>query len=751
MILIRPVLLVLFALCAQGATVVKHLPDAKPQDIDAFHAKFGGKRYQNFRWSCAPHGSEREFANACRTSKLFELPQESRRCSIAEIPNDPFFAQQWALQKISASAGWNIARSNTVIVAILDTGISYEHEDLQGNLWTGPAGEHGYTALSGEICEGGRDDHHHGTHVAGIVGATGNNGLGISGVNWNVKLMSMKFLAGNGFGTTEDAALCIDRMIQLKRAGYNIKVSNNSWGSSGFDGLLFDAFAAAESNGIINICAAGNDSANTDVNPFSPASLPLDGIISVLASTESDTKAFFSNYGVVSTDLLAPGVDVLSLDLSQGYLGRSGTSMASPHVAGVCALLFSINTNLTVARCRSVLLHPGSLDQAQFTQTSTFGGRLNMAKTLSSPLIFEPQTNNNPALRVTSDNPLVIAPGLGKSASVIGADADGDSLSYSATAVPSLSNENQLFNEMLGQYFGFQTVTTNTIAITNYPKGIALGYDIRFGVTDGKGGTASSSVGAFMSASPDKTARLPTPIATLTNMETYPFWSFEVTGMPATARYAIHMAANNYPEGNNCCYSVGTPIPFYRPLVYGPNIIRAYVMDTDGNFITSPRVLFDFGGSGLYAPEVKVSLNTTNGPAPLKVIADMRWTDPGGSRGLWYYTRQWRGEGSFGDVHEPVHEFTLTKLGAHPIEFVAYDPASGITDIIVQMITVTPGRPVLSIGRSGTNLTLHWTSSATTDVLETSANLTTWTPFQTGLPPVTVTANGTSRYFRLRK
>lgn len=281
-------------------------------------------------------------------------------------PNDPFYVNLYGMGKINAPAAWDtFAGDANFVVAIIDTGINYTHPDLAANMWLNP----------GEVAGNGLDDdangyiddvygwdfanndnnpadgHGHGTHTAGTVGAVGNNGVGVAGVNWNVKLAALKFLSDAGSGSTSNAIKAVQYAVKE-----GIKVSNNSWGGGGFDQSLYDAINASRSVGHLFVAAAGNNGANNDLTPFYPASYNLDNLISVAATDSSDAKASFSNYGVTSVDLGAPGVNIYST-LPSGYGSMSGTSMASPHVAGVAALVYGYHPSWTYQQVRDSIFN----------------------------------------------------------------------------------------------------------------------------------------------------------------------------------------------------------------------------------------------------------------------------------------------------------------------------------------------------------------------------------------------------------
>ncbi len=283
----------------------------------------------------------------------------------AVIPNDPSFPSQWNLHNtgqnggtpgadIKAAEAWSITTgSNDVVVAVIDSGIDYTHQDLAANMWRNEAdcnnngidddGD-GYV----DDCYGidtfnddsdPMDDYNHGTHVAGIIGAVGNNNLGVVGVNWNIRMMACKFLGAEGYGTVADAIDCLEYVGAMKDRGVNIVATNNSWGAYGFSQALYDAIDAHRSRGILFIAAAGNGNLSNDLYPAYPASYFLPNVISVAATDNLDKKSWYSDYGNRSVYVGAPGNEILSIAPGNAYATLAGTSMAAPHVAGVAALL----------------------------------------------------------------------------------------------------------------------------------------------------------------------------------------------------------------------------------------------------------------------------------------------------------------------------------------------------------------------------------------------------------------------------
>lgn len=333
-------------------------------------------------------------------------------------PDDPMFGEMWALHNtgqtggtagvdIDALAAWEFSTgSDEIIVGVIDTGVDWEHEDLADNMWVNPVEcPDGYGECDADgvdddnngyvddfyginaITDAGdpMDDYGHGTHVAGTIGAVGNNGTGVIGVNHTVRIVGCKFLSASGGGSTSDAIKCFNYFDNLKNEqGYNILVTNNSWGGGGESQALKDAMAGPDAP--LHACAAGNS--NTD-QPHFPASYDLENIVSVAATDHNDMYASFSNYGTPHVDLAAPGDDILStlptgscpLCDPSGYGLVSGTSMATPHVAGAAALIWSVYDSLTPVQVKQRIM-AGIEPLDDLSKTTLTNGRLNLLNTL---------------------------------------------------------------------------------------------------------------------------------------------------------------------------------------------------------------------------------------------------------------------------------------------------------------------------------------------------------------------------------
>jgi subtilisin family serine protease/subtilisin-like proprotein convertase family protein len=348
---------------------------------------------------------------------------------IDTVPNDSRLADLWGLNNTAQTGGvadadidapeaWDLTTGSAdVVVGVIDTGVDYNHPDLAANIWTNP-GEvasngidddgngfvddiHGYDFVNNDGDP--IDDHAHGTHVSGTIAAVGNNGLGVAGVNWNSSIMGLKFLDAGGSGSTANAVRAVNYATLMRlQYGVNLRVTNNSWGGGGFNQALRDAINAGANAGILFVAAAGNDENDNDTSASYPASYDVPTIVAVAATDHIDGLARFSNFGATSVDLAAPGVDILSTLPSNGYGEFSGTSMATPHVAGVAALGWALSPTSSIAQIRNALL-AGADPVASLAGRVATGGRLNARRTLE-------QLGMNVALTTPAPGASVLTP-----------------------------------------------------------------------------------------------------------------------------------------------------------------------------------------------------------------------------------------------------------------------------------------------------------------------------------------------------
>ena len=371
---------------APGWTAIDDMDDASPADVVAQYRAFPEVEYAEENYE-------------------IELPDAVDSSLEPVRPHDPQFEEQWALANsgqrggkegadISAMLAWaTTTGSDDLVVAVLDTGVDYTHEDLLANMWLRPASMDPYQDAELGTIDDVRgfnavdnvadpmDDNGHGTHCAGIIGAVGENDLGIAGVNWKVKIMPLKFLNAGGSGNVKDAIEAINYAIARKKAGVNVRIISASWGSTQKSRALEDIIRKAYENDILFVAAAGNSSVNNDRQPHYPSSYNVPNVVSVAALDRNDELASFSNYGPKSVAIGAPGVDILSTWLQNGYEEKSGTSMATPVVSGVAALIVAEHPRMSVDDLRKKLLASTDPIVALKGKTVT-GGRINAAKAL---------------------------------------------------------------------------------------------------------------------------------------------------------------------------------------------------------------------------------------------------------------------------------------------------------------------------------------------------------------------------------
>jgi len=418
-----------------NTVIIRVKSDVRPEQIAAVH--LNGSRVRR----SYPDGIQVvELPPGVEVSDAISLYQQTGLVEYAQpnyvyhafaTPTDPLFGYQWALNNtgqtggtpdadIDAPEGWDVQSSAaTIVVAVTDTGADLAHEDLTQNLWRNP-GEDGKQSGIDDDGNGYVDDIHginainnsgspvddvgHGTHVSGIIGAPANNGHGVSGVCWQVKLMILKCLDNtiqSPSGFTANFIECLE-YARLKGA----HIVNASLGCSWYDQALYDKIAALKTAGIILVAAAGNDTLNNDQYLTFPACYKLDNIVSVAATDSDNALAYFSCFGYRSVALGAPGHDVVSTffdptDPSHKYENLSGTSMAAPHVAGALALLKArVPTDNYLATIHRLLV---GVDRVPALESRVMScGTLNLANALNAAVAASPANNNFAARQAVS-------------------------------------------------------------------------------------------------------------------------------------------------------------------------------------------------------------------------------------------------------------------------------------------------------------------------------------------------------------
>ncbi|MHB0799555.1 S8 family peptidase [Bacillus thuringiensis] len=333
--------------------------------------------------------------------------------------NDSYYNSLWGLKNIGQNIQGSVGSPNidinvedawtktegfsNITIGIIDTGIDINHPDLKNNIWKNPDeipgdgidnDKNGYiddiygwdfVNNNNSVYDGTGDSH--GTHVAGTIAASKNNTLGVAGVAPQVKVMSLKFLGTNG-GTISNAIKAIE---YAKNKG--VKITNNSWGGGGFSQALYDAIQQSNS---LFIAASGNNGTNADQTPMYPAAYSLSNILSVASITNKGSLSSFSNYGKTSVDVAAPGTDILSTLPNNSYGFYSGTSMATPHVSGVAALIQSAYPSYSPTEIKNKIMNNTS-PLSTLTNKVLTGGLINAGKALQTyqPISYESEPNND--------------------------------------------------------------------------------------------------------------------------------------------------------------------------------------------------------------------------------------------------------------------------------------------------------------------------------------------------------------------
>lgn len=328
----------------------------------------------------------------------FVEPNYKLHVSAVNLPTDAQYSSQWGLQgkeSINAPKAWEITKgSRSVKIAVIDTGVDYKHPDLKDQMWVNEAEQ---TGVKGVDDDGNgfiddiygydfanndgdpMDDNEHGTHCAGVIGAS-HNSIGVAGVMKDVQIVGIKFLKGSGSGDTAGAIKSIDYAIKM-----GVNVMSNSWGGEADEEskLLEEAIERARDRGIVFVAAAGNDSSNNDVRHNYPSDYVTDNIIAVGSHDSSGGKSYFSNYGKTTIDVFAPGSSILSTVPGGRYAKLSGTSMATPFVAGVVGLLLAQYPQMTYQEIKERLIST-SVKNGRLNNVSVSGGRIDAYRALEN-------------------------------------------------------------------------------------------------------------------------------------------------------------------------------------------------------------------------------------------------------------------------------------------------------------------------------------------------------------------------------
>ncbi|MBK7977514.1 MAG: S8 family serine peptidase [Deltaproteobacteria bacterium] len=393
----------------KGEVLVKFKAGVRASEVSSVIASEGASVIKRY-WINDVHRLKVQDTEAAIASlsknPLVQYAEPNHIVHTLATPNDPSYSLLYGMNNtgqtggtadadIDAPEAWDVTTgSSSVLVGDIDTGLDYNHPDLAANVWTNPgevAGNgidddangyvddvHGINTITGSGDP--MDDNEHGTHTAGTIGAVGNNGVGVVGVAWNVKILPCKFLNAGGSGSIADATECLQYTTSK-----GVRLTSNSWGGGGYDQSFQDALTAAETAGILFIAAAGNAASNNDAVANYPSNYPNANVIAVAATDHNDALASFSSYGATTVDVAAPGVNTYStVPVSMGsYASLSGTSMATPHVSGLAALIWSQNPSLTAAQVKSRILLTTEAKPGLAGKVLT-GGRINAYQALTA-------------------------------------------------------------------------------------------------------------------------------------------------------------------------------------------------------------------------------------------------------------------------------------------------------------------------------------------------------------------------------
>ncbi len=399
-----------------GSLLVKRKSTAMISTLSTLHTKAHATSLKHFTY---PAGLElvqvqagfstEEALAVYKNDPSIEYAEPNYILHALGLPNDPYFKNQWGLHNagqtggtidadINAPLAWDtLTGSNTVVLGIIDTGFDYTHPDLKNNIWSNsqeiPGNGidddkngyiddiHGINSITGTGDP--MDDNHHGTHVAGIIGAEGNNGIGVSGVMQKTKIIACKFLDQDGSGDTASVIACMNYFVALAKRSkdpVSVVATNNSWGGGESSQAFEDTVKEHQKLGILFMAAASNEGANNDVTDTFPANISLSNVISVAATDHKDALAYFSNYGKHSVHVAAPGNQIYSTVPGEKYDYLSGTSMATPFVTGLAGYIKASNPDYDWVSIKNLII-AGGQPVAATAQTTISGRRIRISDT----------------------------------------------------------------------------------------------------------------------------------------------------------------------------------------------------------------------------------------------------------------------------------------------------------------------------------------------------------------------------------
>ncbi len=411
---------------ALGGTIVDQIPNRNVVIVK--------RAIVEKRMSTLAELNRNSFVEFAEPNFIYRINGQRDEAPIAEVtPDDPDFLKLWGMKNtgqadsagqagvagvdIGATQAWAIQTgSKDIVVAVIDTGVNYNHQDIADNAWVNEAelnGQpgvdddgngyvddiHGYDFANNDGDP--MDDHGHGTHCSGTIGAKGNDGKAIVGVAWNVRIMGVKFLSGSGSGTLANAVKAIDYATLM-----GAQIQSNSWGGGGYSKELEDAIKRASDKGALFVAAAGNSSANNDKSPNYPSNYDVPNVLAVAAIDNRGQMASFSSYGRTTVDVAAPGVKIYS-STNTGYDSWSGTSMATPHVSGIAALVLA-NEQISVTDLKQRIIstaRPYSNLKGKVVSGGIANAYLALTNTIPPPDPNDPTTWENANISVSSAHP----------------------------------------------------------------------------------------------------------------------------------------------------------------------------------------------------------------------------------------------------------------------------------------------------------------------------------------------------------